>query len=117
MTQVKTRLGYLNDFEAKAVLGFVGDIRKALGDEIIDIKLFGSKVRGDFDSESDIDILIVTKSDDSDTENLIFSTLVDYKIETELYLAPIVYKAKDYEYSKSKGSQFIQNVENEGIRI
>lgn len=117
MGRVKTKLGYLNDFETKAVLGFINDIRKKLGDEIIEVRLFGSKVRGDFDSESDIDILIVTKTDESDTENYIFETLVDYKIETQLYLAPIIYKIEDYEYSRSKGSPFIKNVENEGIRI
>jgi len=39
---------YLNNKEKKVLESFVKEIREKLGDDILDIRLFGSKVRGNF---------------------------------------------------------------------
>ena len=113
----KPKLRFLTPREVKTVNAFAADIKKVADDKLVQIVLFGSKARGDYVAESDIDILIVLKSEDRELVDEIFSILIDYKIETELYLAPIIYGLKDYELSRSMGSEFIKNAENEGIPL
>jgi len=51
----------LNQKEKQAVKAFVSAIRKNLKSQLLEAKIFGSKVRGDFSQDSDIDILIILK--------------------------------------------------------
>jgi len=59
---VKKKINYLNSKEKKVVKSFVKDLREKLGDDIVSIRLFGSKVRGDFKEDSDIDIFIAERT-------------------------------------------------------
>jgi len=54
-------MDYLNDKERKGINRFVELIKELLGENLVLMKLFGSKVRGDSNEESDIDILLVLK--------------------------------------------------------
>jgi len=58
---MKTTLGFLNNIEKKVIKAFIKELKEKLGNEIINIRIFGSKVRGDFEKDSDIDIFIVVK--------------------------------------------------------
>ncbi len=53
--------GHLNKNEEQAVRKFVSVIKEKLKDQVIEIKLFGSKVRGKYYEDSYIDILIIVK--------------------------------------------------------
>jgi len=44
----KKTLSYLSKIEEKVVKSFVKELREKLDKEIVSIRLFGSKVRGDF---------------------------------------------------------------------
>jgi len=48
---------YLKNDEIKAILELKSKISKS--DPLVEIIFYGSKIRGDFDSESDIDLLII----------------------------------------------------------
>lgn len=54
-----SKLGYLQPHERMAVEDCVARLHQTLGDELRGLWLFGSKVRGDADLDSDIDLLIV----------------------------------------------------------
>jgi predicted nucleotidyltransferase len=58
---MKEKLVFLNKLEKKIVMLFVKELKEKLGNDIITIRLFGSKVRGDFGKDSDIDIFILIK--------------------------------------------------------
>ena len=57
---------YLQSHERVAVNECVTRLYQAVGDKLIGIWLFGSKVRGDFDADSDIDLLAVIQAQDWD---------------------------------------------------
>ena len=92
-------------------------MRKALGEDLVGVTLFGSKVRGDCGPESDIDLLIVLRVKDFKAEDRVFDILVDVKLATDAYLAPIVYTRREYERVKKLGSLFVKTVEAEGVRL
>ena len=52
-------LWHLTPNERAGLEAFVDCLRCRYGDDLLRVVLFGSKARGDFDDESDIDLLVV----------------------------------------------------------
>jgi predicted nucleotidyltransferase len=55
-------LNYLQPHERMAVDDCVNRLHLSLGDNLMGLWLFGSKSRGDFEPDSDIDLLLVLKT-------------------------------------------------------
>ncbi len=75
--------------------------------------LYGSKARGNFAEESDIDLLFVT--DDVLTrakKNEISDAIFEIEVEHEVVVSAIFAGARDFE---AAGSSFLKRVHNEGI--
>ncbi len=113
---MKTALGFLNKREKKVIKSFVKELKENLGNEIITILLFGSKVRGDFEQDSDIDIFILVRKR-AVIRDKISDIAADYFFEYNIPLAPVVYSLFEYEKNKELGSFFFEQVEKEGIAL
>ncbi len=113
---MKTSLQFLNKTEKNVVTTFVKELKKTIGEDIIDIRLFGSKVRGDFEKNSDIDIFIVVKRKD-ETRDRISDIAADYVYEYNVPLAPVIYSVFEYEKNRELGSFFFEQVEREGVPL
>jgi len=78
-------LGYLNSLEEKAI----GELKKKLTDMLADklykIILYGSKARGDYDRESDIDLLVVVNNLDLPTSEIISSIVYDIELKSHYW--------------------------------
>lgn len=62
-------------FEKDAIKKVTKKLKRFLGNELIAVIVFGSRVRGDFTQESDLDILVIVKKrtfDIIDTINQFF---------------------------------------------
>ncbi len=81
--------------------------------EVERIIFFGSRVRGDFDGLSDMDLLIIIT--DIEIKNKIIEYLHDIELEFDVPLSPVIFTTKEYEINKKLKSSFIENVEKEGI--
>jgi predicted nucleotidyltransferase len=111
---MKTTLGFLNSIEKKVIKAFVKELKEKLGNEIITIRIFGSKVRGDFEKDSDIDIFILVKRK-RDIRDKISDIAANYFFQFNVPLAPVVYSLLEYEKNKELGSFFFEQVEKEGV--
>ncbi|MDR3063468.1 MAG: nucleotidyltransferase domain-containing protein [Methanobrevibacter sp.] len=78
------------------------------------IILYGSVAREEDNENSDIDILIVAKNK-YDVEEKIYDTAYDYYIHDKENISVILLSNDDLEYKKN--TNFINNVEKEGISI
>ena len=114
---MEKELRYLNETEKKIIDAFVKELRERLGDEIVSIRLFGSKVRGDFYQDSDIDIFILIKKKTPDVRDKLAEITTNYDIEFGLPLSPVLYDLFEYQKNKELGSFFFENVEKEGIPL
>lgn len=114
---MKNEFDHLSKREQKAVKSFVKELREKLGDKIISIRLFGSKVRGDFKKDSDIDIFILVKERTPDIEDIIAEIEVNHDLEYGLPLSPVLYSLFEYKKNKELGSFFFENVEKQGIAL
>lgn len=102
------------------ILNIVSNAAKEIFKENLrEVVLFGSYARGDFDEESDIDVLIVADMDDS--------TLCEYRGKIDLLCSELLYDfgvvvsivEKDYEtYNRfANVLPFYQNIKKEGVKI
>jgi len=113
---MKTALPFLNKTERDVVTSFVKELKKKVGKDIVSIRLFGSKVRGDASKDSDIDIFVLVKRKGEARER-ISDIAADYFYEYNIPLAPVVYSLFEYEKNRELGSFFFEQVEQEGVAL
>jgi len=106
---------YLTINEQKAVSQFIRRIKAELGNNLLAVNLFGSKVRGDVDAHSDIDILIIVKEYNTPLVDKIVDAQVDYLLEYDANLSPVIFSEAEYNKNTAMGSPFFKNIEREGL--
>ncbi|MFH0926483.1 MAG: nucleotidyltransferase domain-containing protein [bacterium] len=109
------RIGFLNTKEQKIVRRFIKELRGKLRDSIIAVKIFGSKVRGDFNKDSDIDIFILIK--EKGLRDQVSDIAADFSYEYDISISPVTYSLYEYQENKRIGSLFFEQVEKEGIAL
>jgi predicted nucleotidyltransferase len=80
--------------------------------------LYGSYARGDYNSNSDIDLLILLDKDKITAEDKINISypLYDIEFETGKIISPLVLSKNDWE-SRHRITPFYENVTKEGIEL
>jgi predicted nucleotidyltransferase len=77
-----TRLEHLSKNEKAALAEFLACLRQGYADQILHVILFGSKARGDSEPESDVDLLVVVRSDNwrvhQDISHLAFEPMLEH---------------------------------------
>lgn len=108
---------YLTDNEKEGVKTFVDKVKQLLGPSLIKLRIFGSKVRGDFDMESDIDILLVVESEDWHVRGEIINIVAEVNLEYSCNISPVIYTSREHEMNKYYKTLFVQEVEREGVPL
>lgn len=96
---------------------FVADVKNVYGDSLKQIILYGSCARGDYQEESDIDVMILL---DSPSEELslergkLFGVTDELDMDYDVVLTPVVQNYDVFQkYLPASG--FFQNVRKEGV--
>ncbi len=93
--------------KAQALNEFLRVLRERFRDSIEEVILFGSYARGDYDEESDIDVLIVGEVNFDELMDVVTDVLLKYG---EL-VSPVVIRPKEF---KRRKDSFIKTVMSEG---
>ena len=97
----------------------VGRVTELLGDKIYKIILYGSYARGDFDSESDIDIMILINGSDEDVKiyrKKVREIANDVGLDNDI-LVSLSIKTKQSFEEWADTLVFYKNVINEGVTL
>lgn len=108
---------YLTDSEKQGVRAFAEKVKRLLGSSLLEFSVFGSKVRGDFDQESDIDILVVIEDEDWRVREEVVKIASDINMEYECNISPVIYSRREHEMNRYFGTLFIKEIEREGVPI
>jgi len=82
---------------------------------LVELRLFGSKARGDSDRESDRDILIVLEDVDRETRKRVSVLCCDLSIDYHVVLSPVLYSRAEFYSDRTRTTPFYRNVEREGV--
>src|SRR3989339_188781 len=118
----KNKLTSLPIEEQEAIEEFKNRLVKILGDNLVLLKLYGSKARGDWHKDSDIDLLAVLKHEPkaSDWRNDPISELeyqIMEKYNFKVFPSTITYKYKEYQKDSRVKTPFLYWVNKEGIDL
>ena len=107
----------LNKIEKKAAEEFKQLLENKLKEGFLAIKLFGSKARGDFHQDSDIDLIVVLQKADEKNKDKVFEAVMEILEKYEIYLSVHIYSEKEYNYLNSIPTVFMQLVQRDSITI
>lgn len=105
------------DRENKEIKKFISEIQKLLKNRLKKVILYGSYARGDFNENSDIDIMILTDLNDREIEDYrdkISDIAYDIELDTGIVLSPVIKNIEKYNM-RADFIPFYKNVQKEGV--
>lgn len=98
-----------------ALREFVTYLQRTIPDKVELIALFGSKVRGDSQAESDIDVLVIIAEEDRQLRREILRQAARFSLEYDVLLSPRVIGAE--RWAQLRGFSLYQNVQREATSL
>jgi len=107
----------LSSQEIMALQAYVRVLQQRFGPRLVDVLLFGSKARGEADSHSDIDVIVLldhpTAQDLSNARGLSFDIWLTY----DVWLSIRVMAEEDWQALADMQSMFYRNVLRDGVSL
>jgi len=103
----------------RAVALFLNALRKDYA--VDEVRLYGSRARGDFRPDSDVDLAVVLhgpRGDKWETVRAFADITFDILIETGVAVSPMPFWREDYDHpERATNPSLIRNIHREGIQL
>lgn len=96
---------------------FISEVETLLGDRLKKIILYGSYARGDYDKNSDLDIMILTDFNDDEIieyRQIIRDIACDLEIDNDVIISPMLKNIDKYN-NRINIIPFYYNIQKEGV--
>ena len=107
----------MTEIERRAIQEFTARVRARLGRELVALKLFGSKARGDDTPESDIDILVEVEGESRAIEDAVLDIAFEVNVAYDVYISPRVIARAVFTHPVWSETPFIRSLEQEGLPL
>jgi len=111
------RLRHLTPHEREVLAVFLSRLREQCGDRIAHVWLFGSKVRGDSDEGSDVDLLIVAREGDDALVKAVGDVAYELSLEHGVLLCEHVVSTWRFAQMRARQELIYENVVGEGVDL
>ncbi|MBI2892146.1 MAG: nucleotidyltransferase domain-containing protein [Deltaproteobacteria bacterium] len=108
---------HLTPAERAALKEFLSEARAALGADLIEARLFGSRARGEGTAESDVDVALVVTWADRGRRHALYDLAFDVGLRHGVSLAPLVLEQDRLEELRSRERLLAHDLDREGIPI
>lgn len=105
----------LTDQEKAALKEFKAKLQEVLGGQLIELRLFGSKARGDGCADSDIDVLVIVTSDDWRICDVVYGVATDVLLQTDILISPKVISENLLGQLQKEDTFFFRNISRDAI--
>ena len=92
----------------------LGDL---LGPETFETVLFGSRARGDYSDESDLDVAIIVQGLTRAMKMLILEKVAEFELQYLLPLSVLILSREEFEHLKKRERRIALDIEKEGIPL
>ena len=106
--------------ERAGLYTFVDRLRQRYGDDLLRVRLFGSKARGDFHDESDFDLLIVLRIGSGDYRrrwNELVDLASDIQLTHGIIISFVLKDESNYARMQRDGLLLARNIEQDGVDL
>jgi len=107
----------LSTKEKSALKHFKDGLNQALGAQLIELKLFGSKARGDDRPDSDLDVLVIVTDDDWRICDVVYGVATDTLLQTDISISPKVISKNLLEQLQKEDTFFLRNISRDAIAV
>ena len=92
-------------------------IAERFQDRLVDLRLFGSRARGQAGPESDTDILVVLDHAGWEERRQLIDLATDVGLEYDLLLSPTVFDRATYDRWREQRRPLVVEIERDGIAL
>lgn len=107
----------LSTEEKSVIKQFKADLERVLSGQLIELKLFGSKARGDDQPDSDIDVLVIVASDDWHLRDKVYDVATEMLLQMDVCISPKVISKNRFDRLCKEGTSFMHHVSKDAITI
>ncbi len=107
----------LNKLEKRVLGEFRIRVQTALQDQEMQVKLFGSKARGEGRKDSDLDVLVIVSGDDWHLCDRVYEVATDLLLETGVCISPKIVSVNQYHQLLEENAPFVRNVIRDAVAI
>lgn len=84
---------------------------------LIDIRVFGSRARGEADKYSDMDVFLEVSFLNKEIRDRIFDIVWEIGFENFIVISPLIFTKAEIENSPLKSSPIVKNIMEEGVVV
>jgi len=108
----------LRSDERVGLAAFVERLRQRYGEELLRVVLFGSKARGDFDAESDVDVLVVLRDGEYWQRLAEISDMTSQLLlESSVNISPLVCDLARYRWWAEHHAPIYNSIQRDGVEL
>jgi predicted nucleotidyltransferase len=101
--------------EMNSLNNATGRLRRLMGDNLLAVMAFGSRVRGDFGGDSDFDVLVVVKKRTFKTIDTINGVFYDEEEKAAVPFSVVIKAESSFNKEKKYNTSFYKNLKKEGL--
>jgi predicted nucleotidyltransferase len=84
---------------------------------VVDMRVFGSRARGDNEVDSDMDVFVEIEHYSHESEEIIRDIAWETGLEYLIHVSPHIFSRDDIEQSPLRSSSILQNIREEGVLV
>lgn len=107
----------LTSEEREALAELKSALKKLLGERLERFVLYGSRARGDYDPESDVDVAIIVRGMTRELKKRIIDLVADIEVKHITPLSTLVLSEEDFKQLKKSERRIALDIEREGIPL
>lgn len=88
-----------------------------LGDNLLEIRLFGSYARGEARVDSDLDVLVVVNSLPLPVKERVLEVIADVSLEYDLVIGPVIWDLDRRRQHELHQTLLLKNIQAEGVAL